>query len=73
MLNETNTTDNTNVIVIHTYVMSNSRCQSLIIVLSKMENDGATFDYLTKVIIHAFIVNVLQSRPCCHNIEAIVL
>ena len=54
---EMSTIDNTNIIMIHAYVITNWDRQSFMIALSKLESDGATADSLSCVIIRALLVN----------------
>jgi hypothetical protein len=54
---ETSAVDNTSVIVVHAYVMSNWGHQSFMIGLLKMESDGATSNSLTKLFMGALSVN----------------
>lgn len=59
---ETSTVDNTSVIAIHAYVLSDWGRQSLMIALTKLESDGATADSLTRVIMSALLVNCNLDR-----------
>ena len=54
---ETNTIDNTSIIVIHAYVLCDWGRHSLMITLSKLESDDATADSLMHVIMSALLVN----------------
>jgi hypothetical protein len=54
---ETTVVDNSSVIIVHCYVMSNWGRQPLIVALIKLESNGATSDSLTKVIMSALTVN----------------
>ena len=56
-VDETITINNSGIIVIHAYVLSDWGCQSMMIVLSESESDGATTDSLMRVIMSYLLVN----------------
>ena len=74
---ETNTIDNTSVIVIHAYVLCDWNKQSLMIALSKLESDSATADSLMRVIMSALLVNngldpmAITSKLLCFGADGV--
>ena len=56
-VDESRTIDNTSVIVIHAYVLFDWGQRSLMIALNKLESDGATTHFLTRVIMSALLVD----------------
>lgn len=76
---ETTAVDNTSVIVVHAYVMSNWSCQRLMIGLLKMESDGATSNSLTKLLMGALIVNcnldeaAISSKLLCFGVDRVAV
>jgi hypothetical protein len=76
-IDETSAVDNSSIIVVHCYVMSNWGRQALMVALMKMESTGATSDSLTRVIINALSVNcaldeaAIASKLLCFGTDGV--
>jgi hypothetical protein len=76
---ESTTVNNSSIIVVHCYIMSNWDRQPLLVALMKMEFNGTTSDSLTKLIVNVLSINygldetAIASKLLCFGVDGVAV